>query len=67
VRTTLAGQTVLLGLGLDLGQGIGDWVDDGGVVKPEPVVGHRRKLGERGDRGLLRGYDAGAHPGATVA
>jgi hypothetical protein len=44
-----------------LGQGVGDRVDDGGLVKPEQVAGHRPKLGERGDQGLLSGHDPGAH------
>jgi hypothetical protein len=48
-------------LGLDLRQGVGDWVDDRGPVKPQPVAGHRPKLGERGDQGGLRGHDPGGH------
>ena len=47
-------------LGLGLGQGVGDWVDHGGPVEPEPPAGHRRKLRERGDQGLLSGHDPGA-------
>jgi hypothetical protein len=61
VRTTDQG-----GL-LGLGQGVSDGVDDGGLVRPEPVAGHRREPGERGDQGLLRGMTRGLTPGATVA
>jgi hypothetical protein len=42
-----AGQSGLLGV--DLGQGVGDWVKDRGPVKPEPVASHGSELGERGD------------------
>src|SRR5215218_8654062 len=59
VDTTPAGQSGLLGLGL--GQGVGDWVEDGGPVKPQPVAGHGSELGERGDQGGLRGHGAGGH------
>jgi hypothetical protein len=34
-----AGQTGLFGA--DLGQGVGDWVEDRGPVKPQPVASHR--------------------------
>ena len=57
----LAGQSGLLGF--DLGQGVGDWVDDRGPVKPEPVASHRPELGERGDQGGLGGHDPGGHAG----
>jgi hypothetical protein len=63
--TMLASQTGFLGL--DLGQGVGDWVHDRGPVKLEPVASHRPKLGERGHQGSLRGHDPGGHAGATVA
>ena len=56
-----AGQSGLLGL--DLGQGVGDWVDHGGAVKPEPVASHGSELGERGHQGRLGGHDAGGHAG----
>jgi hypothetical protein len=55
----LAGQTGLLGLG----QGVGDWVDHGGPVKPEPVASHGSELGERGDQGALGGHDPSGHAG----
>src|SRR4029450_1548948 len=57
----LAGQGGLLGL--DLRQGVGDWDQDGGPVKPEPVASHRPELGERGDQGGLGGNDPGGHAG----
>jgi hypothetical protein len=45
------------------GQGVGDWVDHGGPVKPQPVASHRPELGERGDQRRLGGHDAGGHAG----
>ena len=56
-----AGQSGLLGL--DIGQGVGDWVDHGGSVKPEPVASHGSELGERGHQDSLGGHDAGGHDG----
>jgi hypothetical protein len=61
----LAGQSGLLGF--DLGQGVGDWVEDRGPVEPEPVAGYGSELGERGDQGRLCGMTRAATPGATVA
>jgi len=52
---------------LCLGQGVGDWVDHGGLVEPEPPAGHRRKLRVRGDQGLLSDHDPAPVSGATVA
>jgi hypothetical protein len=60
-----AGQSGFLDLGL--GQSIGDWVDHGGPVEPQPVASHRPKLGEFGNEDGLRGHDPGGHAGATVA
>jgi hypothetical protein len=61
VGTAPAGQTGFVGLGL--GQGVGDWVDHRGPVKPEPVAGHRPELGQRRDQGGLGGHDPGGHAG----
>ena len=57
VVTMPAAQTGFLGPG----EGVGDWVDHGGPVKPEPVAGHGSELGERGHQGRLRGHDPGAN------
>src|SRR5512133_2065947 len=54
-----AAQTGFLGPG----QGVDDWVDHGGPVKPEPVASHRSELGELGDQRRLGGHDAGGHAG----
>ena len=59
--TMLAGQSGLLGF--DLRQGVGDWVEDRGPVKPQPVASHRPGLAKGSDQGGLGGRDAGGHAG----
>ena len=61
----LAGQSGLLGF--DLRQGVGDWIEDRGPVKPQPVASHRPELGERVTRAAYAAMTRVATPGATVA
>jgi len=61
----LAGQGGLLGF--DLSQGVGDWVQDRGPVKPQPAASHRPELGEGGHQAACAAMTRAATAGATVA